>query len=260
MSAIDLVSAITEDKLPSLKAAGITDVIRYLSSHPKGITKPEYELLLDNGFGVILVYESQGDQYEYFTTQQGEDDAATIAALLDRLGAPAGCAIYICADDFDANDEQIAGGIHDYFTALKPLLPLNRIGGYGNGAALAHLLDAGLISLAWIWGAGATNGTQDFIASNRWVIRQRPTINEFGLSVDPDDVQGDYGAIRREAAPVETPVVEQPPTPPVEPPPMPPEPVSAPAPYAISLGDIASVQITLVDGRTIAVEIKPVGA
>jgi hypothetical protein len=38
-----------------------------------------------------------------------------------------------------------------------------------------------------------TNGTRAFVASNRWSIRQLPTVREFGVSLDPDDVQGDFG-------------------------------------------------------------------
>ena len=216
MKGIDLVSAITPDKIPALKAAGISVVIRYLSDHSKGITKPEYDLLLSNGLGIILVFESQGDQYSYFTSTQGAADAGTITRLLGNLNAPERTSVYVCACDFDASDTQIKAGIHDYFTALSPRLSNNRIGAYGNGAALAHLLDAKLISMAWVWGASHTNGTQDFLASGRWMIRQYPTISEFGLSVDPDDIQGDGGAIWGVAGPASpvgaAPVTEAPPS------------------------------------------------
>lgn len=194
-SAIDLSSSITADKIPALKAAGIKTIIRYLSAHPKGITKAEYDLLFNNGFGIVLVYEAAGNLYSSFTQQNAHLDLQEILRLLTILGAPNDCAVYVCACDFDASLAQISNDIASYFSVLKAGFGKHRLGSYGNGAANQYLLAEGLVSLTWVWGAASTNGTIEFIQSGKWNIRQHPTISEFGLSIDPDDTQGDFGAI-----------------------------------------------------------------
>lgn len=197
MSAIDLATRVTAAMIPSMKAGGIEAVCRYLSNSPaKNLSLDEAKLLSGAGIKCVLVWEAQGDRYNSFTADQGITDAERAVSQATALGMPKGGAIYF-AVDFDATADQITDGITAYMRAVMQSQPwgLNgwRIGIYGNGAVCAAMLDAGLADLAWVWGAGGTNGTQAFIASNRWAIRQHPTVNRFGASVDPDDVQGDYG-------------------------------------------------------------------
>lgn len=197
MSAIDLATRITPAMIPAMKAAGIEAVCRYLSnSLAKNLSLDEAKLLSAAGIKCVLVWEALGDRYSSFTAGQGMTDAERAVAQATALGMPKGGAIYF-AVDFDANAQEIAGGITAYMRAVMQSQPwgLNgwRIGIYGNGAVCKAMLDAGLADLAWVWGAGGTNGTAAFIASNRWAIHQHPTKQWFGASVDPDDVQGDYG-------------------------------------------------------------------
>jgi hypothetical protein len=195
MPAIDLATRITPAMIPAMKAAGIEAVCRYLSNSPaKNLSLDEAKLLSAAGIKCVVVWEAQGDRYSNFTPGQGFTDAERAGTQAAALNVPPLTTIYF-AVDFDASGAQIASGITDYFRAVsaKVLLAGYGAGVYGNGAVCAAMLDAKIADKAWVWGAGGTNGTQAFIASNRWSIRQHPTVNEFGASVDPDDVQGDYG-------------------------------------------------------------------
>lgn len=196
MSAIDLATRITPSMIPAMKAAGIEAVCRYLSNSPaKNLSADEAKLLSAAGIKCVVVWEAQGDKYASFTAAQGAIDAGRAIAEAHSLGMPAGACIYFCGDDFDASDAQIAGGITQYMKPASALVHTAgfTVGVYGNGACCKAMLDGGMADKAWLWGVRMSNGTPAFTASGRWSIRQHPTINEFGASVDPDDVQGDYG-------------------------------------------------------------------
>lgn len=96
---------------------------------------------------------------------------------------------------------QIAGPINDYFTAVKAGIGADYIAGaYGNGAVCAWGLDHGLTQLAWVWAGRLTDGTQAFVASDRWHLHQYPSVdpdaadNPFGFDFDPDDFKPTCGA------------------------------------------------------------------
>ena len=202
MSAIDLATPITSAMIPAMKAAGIEAVCRYLSNNAaKNLSIIEARLLSDAGINIVLVWEAAGDRYDSFTETQGIIDAQRAVAQAKTLGAPPRAAIYF-AVDFDATDAQIGQGITGYMKRVAGIMSPSgyRLGVYGNGAVCKAMLDTGIADLAWVWGAGGTNGTAAFVASGRWAIRQHPTIREFGVSVDPDDVQGDYGGWRLPSA------------------------------------------------------------
>ncbi|HVH81288.1 MAG TPA: glycoside hydrolase domain-containing protein, partial [Stellaceae bacterium] len=111
------------------------------------------------------------------------------------IGAPKGAGIYF-AVDMDAGDDQIQGDINDYFTAVKGAIGADYVPGvYGNGAVCAWCLDHGLTQLAWVWAGRLTNGTQAFVASDRWNLHQHPPVEAgsdddalgIGIGYDPDD-------------------------------------------------------------------------
>lgn len=229
MPAIDLAQPITAAMIPAMKAAGIEAVCRYLSNSPaKNATKIEGELLAAAGIRLVLVWEAAGDNYANSTAGQGFTDATRAIAEAQALGVPKGSCIYFCGDDFDATDEQIAAGITSYMRVVKMRMQSAGYGTgvYGNGACCKAMLASGLADKAWVWGALGTNGTRDFIANGNWSIRQHPTVNEFGASVDPDDVRGEYGGFFLVPPPAEA----APPPKEVMPPAATPQPVDTPPP------------------------------
>lgn len=204
MNAADLATPVTAAMIPAMKGAGIEAVCRYLSNSPaKNLSFAEARLLSDAGINCVLVWEARGDRYDNFTWPQGAVDVTRALAQASALGVPQGAAIYY-AFDFDISDTQINIGGTAYMRAVRAAMATSgfRTGVYGNGGVCNSMLSLGLADLAWVWGAGGTNGTADFVASNRWAIRQHPTVREFGTSVDPDDVQGDYGGFRIGGSPI----------------------------------------------------------
>lgn len=193
--AFDLAQPMTDAQFAQAKAAGVPAIIRYLWSGGKGVTKDEFALSAKYQIPLVLVYEGRGDLISSYTVAQAKKDAATALHLLSLLGVPKHACVYFCADDFDASNAQILANIGPYFAALAPLIRAEdyRVGDYGNGAACEFLLDAGTVDLAWLWGVKESNGSPEFSASNRWSIRQHAPSHLFGLSIDPDDVQGDFG-------------------------------------------------------------------
>ena len=193
--AIDLAQPLTPAQILAASKAGVEALCRYLWAGGKGLTLAEARAATAANMKLVVVYEGRGDRYSSFTAAQGSIDAHHAIVLAQSLGIPKGATIYFCGDDFDATGSEIAGGILAYVKAASPVIRGAgfRFGVYGNGAMCKAMLDANLADNAWVWGAMGTNGTAAFVASNRWSIRQHPTVREFGVSVDPDEIQGDYG-------------------------------------------------------------------
>lgn len=193
-NAFDMDALPTAAMVPAMKAAGTRACIIY----SRLVTREVVELLSANDIDTVIVGEwGTGADPEHYTADNGLADAERLLAELAAQDLhPPG--VYVCNGDFDANAEQIAGGITDYRRAVKNVLDGAGIGagGYGNGANLAAGLDDGTILKAFVWAGRSTNGTVAFTESGRWSIRQYPTATEFGASVDPDEVQGDYWGFR----------------------------------------------------------------
>jgi peptidoglycan hydrolase-like protein with peptidoglycan-binding domain len=194
MNAYDMDSVPTPEMIPAMKASGITACIIY----SRLITLDVAQLLSANDIDIVLVAEwGTGAQPSHYTAANGLTDAQRFLSEIAPLGIkPPGA--YFCNGDFDASMAQITGGITDYRRAVKNVLDSEGIGagGYGNGANMQTGLDDGTIAKAFVWAGMGTLGTPAFIESGRWSIRQYPTMTEFGASVDPDEVQGDYWGFR----------------------------------------------------------------
>lgn len=202
MKALDT-SQDTRKAIPCLREKGIVAVGRYYSrSAWKRLTRPEAEALSAAGIAIWAVYQDAGNAYERFDAARGRDQARrALAYARDIIGQPAGSAIYF-AVDYDASPKEVRGGIKDYFAAIAAMFAADgagyRVGVYGNGAACAAMLDAGLADLAWLSMSTGHHGHRAFSRSRRWALRQRPETKLCGLGIDPNDLgeSGDYGGFR----------------------------------------------------------------
>ena len=182
--------------IPAARAAGVGFVCRYL----KNLTRAEALAFAAAQIKVVAIWETEGEA-TLEGAGRGAQDAAAAVAAMKVLGVPEGqgAAVY-SAMDFDAQDQQIAGPISDYFAAWSAGLGAAYVpGAYGNGAALRSLLDQGRVARAWLWGVDGSNGTPAFLASNDWHLHQRApqgpahSLNSLGLPLeyDPDFAQQD---------------------------------------------------------------------
>lgn len=173
---------------------------RYYSYNDEKNLSPEEALrLTGGGIAIVSVFEAKGDRYASFDAQHGRQDAAQALRLAGACGQPLGTAIYF-AVDFDASEDELAGGVRQYFQAVQAgIAGRYRIGVYGSGLACRILGNLGIATLFWLSGARGWAESRSF---TRWHIRQGGTTTILDLSLDVDDaVDGDFGQWRRAGVP-----------------------------------------------------------
>ena len=189
----------------AIRAASYDFVARYLSqSNWKVIGAAEAAAIAAAGLQLVLVYEDASTASDYFSFGRGQADGTRAAQQAGLLGAPALSVIYF-AVDYDSSDDEIGGPITQYFTgvadALKSLAAANgtvyTAGVYGSGATCSAISAAGLAKCGWL---AQSRGWSGYDKYSGWSIRQGMPVVIAGLSVDPDDAVGDYGAFLPAAA------------------------------------------------------------
>jgi Domain of unknown function (DUF1906) len=184
----------------AIKAANYDFVARYLSqSHWKVISASEATAIAAAGLGLVLIYEDGSTASDYFSFGRGQADANRAAQQASLLSAPTGTVLYF-AVDYDASQSDISGTITQYFNgvagALKSYAAANGTsypaGVYGSGATCSAITSAGLAKYGWLAQSAGWTGHDTY---SDWSIRQNMPAVVAGLSVDPDDAIGDFGAI-----------------------------------------------------------------
>lgn len=184
------------DYLPAIKAAGYQWIGRYYSHHPaKSLTRDEADAIAAAGLRIVTVWEAAGDSIAGFGAAKGFADGAAALAQAHACGQPLGTPIYF-AVDFDAAPQQL-DEIGAYFAAVKTALGGQYlVGVYGSGLVCQMLLNGGEATRTWLGGAMGWRGSRDFLAGNRWQIRQHPPIDGppgVPFQIDPNEVQGAIG-------------------------------------------------------------------
>jgi len=195
------------DYIDILLDQGVTAIGRYYrkATHPEwAITKSEAQKLGANKIKLFVVFEDFGLASKLvLTKQQGQDDGASALDQARAIGQPAGGVIYFAAEGLPHGYKSAdLPAIRDYFSGIKAGVgSAFRVGVYGDGIVCKTLLDEGICSHTWLAAASTSfEGTPDFYASKRWNLAQtRIEIQEddsgWGdLSVDLDEVRGDFGA------------------------------------------------------------------
>jgi len=191
----------TTRHLSSLKVAGVTTIIRYLSpinpSGEKCIKPAEAQAIAAAGLRLALVCEGWGDfAHGAISAGAGERDGEWCARYAATVGAPDNAAVYF-AVDADAGAAQIKKLVLPYFTsidaAFKSLAPNLRCGVYGSGAVCEAVMAAQLADFAWLSCSLGWSGSRAYLASNKWVLRQHVPATIAGIDCDPDDTNGDFG-------------------------------------------------------------------
>lgn len=194
ITGLDCASPVTA-ALPALKRAGYQWVGRYYSRSPaKNLTRVEAVAIAAAGLRVVTVWEARGDQASSFSRSQGSADGGAALAQAHACGQPLGTPIYF-AVDFDASPQEL-DEIGAYFSAARAALVRQYlIGVYGSGIVCQMLLNGGEVDRAWLGGAMGWRGSRDFLASNRWQIRQHPPVAGPGVpfQIDQNETQGDFG-------------------------------------------------------------------
>ena len=184
--------------LPALKNAGVATIFGYLDpigpGNPKAITPARAQKIAAAGLRLGLVSEGWGDfAHSGISAGAGERDGLFAAKTAPTLGAAADACIYF-AVDADASTAQIGKLVIPYFAAVRAALPPPwRVGVYGSGNVCAAVLEQNLADRAWLSCSMGWGGSKDFLASNKWALRQYPPSHIYGIPCDRDISNGDFG-------------------------------------------------------------------
>jgi uncharacterized protein (TIGR02594 family) len=167
-----------------LALEGVQTVIRYYNfknseTFPeKCLTRAEASQLISAGLSLATVYQQragagEGDGHiEDFTLARASRDAQAALQCANRVGQPAGSAIYFSVDHDFARTAELQQ-IRQYFAAVQVAFAGHyRLGVYGSGAVCRLLKDAGICTLFWVPRSMGWTGTKAFLASNDWTLFQ----------------------------------------------------------------------------------------
>ena len=136
-----------------LKNNNITMVGRYLTGK-FAMTQEEIKNLTESNIAVIPIFE-YGNQLDYFTFEQGENDAIVAVLAAEKLGIPAdnSVTIYFAVDnDFTLGD--LTSNISDYFRGVSTRITEARlgynIGIYGARYACTYMLEQGYVTNSYV--------------------------------------------------------------------------------------------------------------
>ena len=185
-------------------ASGIRFVVRYYSnSVGKTITRAEALALSRVDLQVAVVYEDRNNAIQYFSTQQGNKNAAKALSVAAGIGQPTGSAIYF-AVDFDPSADQVRGPISDYFRAVVQAVAVAptryAVGVYGSGLTCRLIRDSGLATFTWLTGSTGFREYAQFRSQATLVqVSPQRTICAGKLSIDDDIAQSEnFGAFQIE--------------------------------------------------------------
>ena len=171
-----------------LKKYGVDTIIRYYASsqRAKTVSKEEAELICENGFWFLPVYQDNARKTSDFGSKNGKSSAKNAEKFIDYIGQPDGTSI-LFAVDTDFTKSQIEKYVVPYFEAVKGELGHRiRIGAYGSGATMEELLERDLIEVPWLSMSRAFTGTKDFFYKKDWAMRQVPPPLTYAGSIHYD--------------------------------------------------------------------------
>jgi hypothetical protein len=174
-------------------------VRHYRPDSVSGLSKDEATALVKAGLSLAVVFESAADaKPAHYVAGQGAKDAAAALRQAERIGQPAGSAIYFAVDT-DMLLDGVTNRAVPYFAAIKATLaaaPVKyRIGVYGSGLVCETLKSRGLAELTWLSGSTGWIGHAGYVdKADLLQVLPRVKICEGQLAVDRDYARtADFG-------------------------------------------------------------------
>lgn len=174
-------------------------VRRYRPDSVSGLSKAEATVLVGAGLSLAVVFDGMPRaKPAHYVAAQGTRDAAAALLQAERIGQPAGSAIYFAVDT-DMLLDGVTNRAMPYFTAIRTAMaaaPVKyRIGVYGSGLVCETLKNRGLVDLTWLSGATGWIGHADY-ADKADLVQVLPqvTICNGQLAIDRDYARtADFG-------------------------------------------------------------------
>ncbi|MCA0174578.1 glycoside hydrolase domain-containing protein [Bacillus sp. RAR_GA_16] len=185
-TACDCVTEITPPRAQALKNAGYEIVGRYLSNAKnsnlnKEIQIGELENIFDAGLKVFPIYQTDGSEFSYFGSNQGEIDAELAYKAARKHGFKKNTIIYF-AVDFDALGYQIDDNIMNHFKSIN--IAMERMGGfykvgvYGPRSVCSSVSEVGLATTSFVSGMSTGfSGNLGYPLPENWAFDQISTIS-----------------------------------------------------------------------------------
>src|SRR5437660_814658 len=177
-------------QIDCLTSEGFEFVGRYYNTNrpSKNLTLTEAQALSAAGITIVVVWENGfPTKASYFSNAKGISDATGALKMASEIGQPEGSAIYF-AVDYDASAADVSGPVSQYFQGVKGVFDAAdqqyAIGVYGSGATCQSLLNAGVVSFAWLCQSTGFLGSKTFTAFN---IKQGPETEICGMDADRDE-------------------------------------------------------------------------
>lgn len=165
-----------------LKQNNVETIIRYYASsrRAKTISKEEAQLICNEGFKIVPVYQDVHRSATDYGITKGKQEAQNALGFAEYIEQPQGTTIFFACDaDFSKKDYDRY--IKPYFESVKKTLNGKyRMGAYGSGLILEDLLESELIEVPWISMSRAFRGTEEFFYSKKWALRQVPPPLKYG--------------------------------------------------------------------------------
>jgi hypothetical protein len=179
----------TFTRLPALKAAGVTTIIRYIAAGLTGeekVIKPgEARAIAEAGMRLGLVYEIGGKPSG---AQVGQRDGTFAHSYAPTVGAPDGAMIWYTVD-YDAGPNDMPGIIEAFKAFKSAVSPKFRVGCYGSGYVCSKLKAAGLIDGRWLTDSLGFSGTHSALAAGEYEMVQALPKNVAGMDADANTLR-----------------------------------------------------------------------
>lgn len=192
---------VTTSKLAQLKQMGVETIIRYITTNTVGekCVKPEEAramAIADIKLGLVFEVWGGSDNFRHndINADTGRSHGQFAASWAPRVGAPSGTIIWFAIDN-DASPAQIARLVLPYFRSVREAMGgAFRVGIYGPGDACRAVVEDGAADAAWLSNAMGWSGSRAYRDSRKWTLLQHLETNLLGLSIDPNEANGDdYG-------------------------------------------------------------------
>jgi hypothetical protein len=174
---------------------------RYYSSNTqKRLTKNEALAISATGLQIFTVFEDGARPA--LTQAAGQRDAKIALKQATDAQQPKGTAIYFALDsELDNSD---LPGVRACFGGVSSVINgAYELGVYGDGVVCEALQDDGTCKYTWLSASRGFPGSKQFYQSKKWTLAQDPHIDQgyHGLSIDLNEINGDFGSFTVKQAP-----------------------------------------------------------
>lgn len=197
----DSARPLTQNSINFLKQNGYNYVGRYITPGQftwgnKQLTTNEIELILNNGLRIFPIFQRTANTADYFTAEQGNEDATLAIQYANALNIPAATIIYF-AVDYDYMDGELDSTVVPYFKAISGVFndldSKYRIGIYASRNICTRLKPYTVTSFVsgLSWGY---SGNLGFKMPSNWAFNQiltvSTTVSGETVEIDNDAVSG----------------------------------------------------------------------